>query len=123
MLRQTQLPDDSLSSGSQVKDSIRALDRLLSSPDNVLRRMARVQFTRVLSALRDKIRSERRRGFLANKPGERDITVAINIFIVASGAQRAKFQEYCRHAARCAILAKPSPLLFVTFTDFAEQLM
>jgi uncharacterized protein YaeQ len=102
------------------------LVRIAESEDIILRRLALAQFSRVLLALKEKVRLERRRGSLAlaKRPCERDNTIAINIFIEASGnPERAKFQDACRKAARYAALASPSPLLFVTFTDMAERLM
>jgi hypothetical protein len=64
LLRQTQLPADVTCSDERVKDSSRALDKILRTPDSVLRSLAFVQFTRLVSSLREKVGSDRRRGFL-----------------------------------------------------------
>lgn len=125
VLRQTILPGGTTCLDARVKDSISALVRIAELEDIIIRRLALAQFSRVLLALKDKFRLERRRGSLAlaKRPCERDDTIAINIFIEASGeTTRAKFQQACRKAARYAALASLAPPLFVSFTDMAEWL-
>lgn len=72
LLDKTSVPDDAASTNGRVADAIRALDNILKFPDNnVHLRLAYVQLTRMLAALKERIKHDRGQGRLAGKSSQR----------------------------------------------------
>ena len=125
LLEKTTLPDNTTSTDDRVLERIRELDnRIRYSEDRVVSRLAYIQLTRMLAALRKKIQDDRRHGLLVGKRSQRDVTIAIDIYLRATGkANRAEVSKFTSLGNRWTALAGRYPLLLVTFTDVAERIM
>ncbi|KAK4151488.1 hypothetical protein C8A00DRAFT_17097 [Chaetomidium leptoderma] len=125
LLEKTTLPDNTTSTDSQVLERIRELDKRIKCPeDQAVSRLAYIQLTRMLAALRKKIQDDRRHGRLVGERSQRDATVAIDIYLRATGrANRGEVSKFTSLGNRWTALAGRSPLLLVTFTDAAERIM
>jgi hypothetical protein len=125
LLEKTSLPDNTTSTDSQVLEMIRELDKRIRYPeDRVISRLAYIQLTRMLAALRKKIQDERRHGLLVGERSQRDATIAIGIYLRATRtANRGEVSKFTTLGKRWTALAGRYPLLLVTFTDVAERIM
>jgi len=66
----------------------------------------------------------RRHGLIAGKRSQRDATVAIDLYLSATGrTNREEVRELTRLSNRWATLSGRYPLLLTTFTDVAERIM
>lgn len=80
-------------------------------------RLAYIQLARVLSALKQKVKEDRRRGTIVRKRSHRDASIVIDICSKATGNTREAIHSRARIANRCAALGRNSLLLLV----FSEQ--
>jgi hypothetical protein len=125
LLEKTALPDNTTSTDSAVLERIRELDNRIKCPENRdALRLAYLQLTRMLAALRRKIECDRRHGLIVGERSQRDTTVAIDIYLRATGrAKRGEVHKLTSLGNRWAALAGRYPLLLVTYTDVAERIM
>jgi hypothetical protein len=125
LLEKTTLPDNTTSTDDRVLERIRELDnRIRYSEDRVVSRLAYIQLTRMLAALRKKIQDDRRHGLLVGERSQRDATVAIDIYLRATGkANRGEVSKFTSLGNRWTALAGRYPLLLVTFTNVAERIV
>ena len=125
LLGQSALPDNVLCTDNRVLDKIRALDNLIRhTEDQIMSRLAYVQLTRMLAALRQKISDNRKHGLIVGKRSRRDATEAVDIYLKATG--RANRGDVCKltcQANRWAAIAGRYPLLLITLTNEAEKIM
>jgi hypothetical protein len=125
LLRKTSLPDNATSTDSRVLSAIRALDNTIKRPESQgVARLAYVQLTRVLADLRKKIQDDRRQGLIPGRRSQRDATVAINIYLDATGrARREDVYKLISCGNRWAAMAGRYPLLLYTLTEVAEGIV
>ncbi|KAK0637174.1 hypothetical protein B0T17DRAFT_101614 [Bombardia bombarda] len=125
LLDKTTLPDNTTCTDSRVVDAIRALDNIIKCPgNNIHLRIAYVQLARMMTCLKEKIRDDRRHGLIVSKRSQRDATVAINLYLGATGrTDREEVRELTRLSNRWAALPGRYPLLLTTFTDVAERII
>ena len=125
LLEKTTLPDNVTSMDSSVLERLRELDNRIKSRENRdASRLAYIQLTRVLAGLRRKIHYDRRNGLLAGKRGQRDATIAIDIYLHATErANRAEVYKLVSLSNRWTAFAGRYPLMLVTYTDIAERIM
>lgn len=104
LLDKTTLPDNTTCTDSRVADAIRALGNIIKCPENNIHlRIAYVQLARMMTCLREKIRDGRRHGLLVSKRSQRDATVAINLYLGATGrTDREEVRELIRMSNRWA---------------------
>lgn len=125
LLDQSTLPENVPCTDNRVLDKIRALDNLIRHPESqMMSRLAYVQLTQMLAALRRKINDDRKKGLIVGKRSRRDATEAVDIYLHATG--RANRGDVCRltcQANRWAAFAGRYPLLLITLTDKAEKIM
>ena len=119
------LPENVPCTDSRVLDKIRALDNLIRHPENqIMSRLAHVQLTRMLAALRQKISDGRKQGLIIGKRSRRDATEAVDIYLNATGrANRGDVSKLTCQANRWAATAGRYPLLLVVLTDEVEKIM
>lgn len=94
----------------------------------LLRRLAYIQDLRLSEQLQAVIRAEREKGSL-RKPGCRDVSVAMSIYESAkesggdSSTLRIALRERRRTCRRWMLLAGPSPLFLLAYSNEAETVM
>ncbi len=125
LLEKTTLPNDTESTDSRVSDAIRAIDNKIKCGENgSVRALAYIQLIRILAALRKKIQEDRRHGLILGKRSQRDATVAIDIYLRATGrASRGEVYKLTCLGNRWTAIAGRYPHLLVTFTNVAERIM
>jgi len=125
LLDKTTLPDNTTCTDSRVADAIRTLDDFIKCPaSNVDLRIAYVQLARMMTSLKEKVRMDRQQGLVVGKRSQRDATIAINLYLSATGrTDREEVRELTRLSNRWAALPGRYPLLLTTFTDVAERIM
>jgi len=125
LLGQTTLPDNTSCTDSRVADAIRTLDNMIRCPENkIALRITYVQLRRMMNSLKQKVKDDRRQGLIVGKRSQRDATVAITLYLNATGrTNREEARELTRLSNRWSALAGRYPLLLTTFTDVAERIM
>lgn len=125
LLEKTSLPDNTASTDSQVLERFRELDsRIRSTENRDISRLAYIQLTRMLAALGKKIQDDRRHGLIVGERSRRDATLAIDIYLRATGrTSRGEVYKPTSLGNRWTAIAGRYPLLLVTFTDVAERIM
>jgi hypothetical protein len=130
-LEKTTLPDTTSCSDSRVVNTIKTLDDLIKCPgDQYISRLAYVQLTSILAALKERAKKDLRHGLVVGKLGKRgkrsqgSDTLAIDLHLSATGrVDRDDIHGLTRLANRWAALAGRYPLLLVIFTGAAEKIM
>ena len=104
---------------------IRELDNRIRYPEGrVALRLAYIQLARMLAALRMKIQDDCRHGLLVGERSQRDATIAIDIYLRATGkANRGEVSKPISLGKRWTALAGRCPLLLITSTDVVERIM
>ncbi|RYP47357.1 hypothetical protein DL768_006568 [Monosporascus sp. mg162] len=125
LLDQSSLPYNASSTDDRVLDKIRTLDDVIRRPtDPIISRLAYVQLTWMLAALKKKISDDRKQGLIIGKRSRRDATEAVDIYLNAIG--RGKREDICkltRRGNRWAAIAGRYPLLLVALTDDTERII
>ncbi|KAH8891483.1 hypothetical protein GQ53DRAFT_623118, partial [Thozetella sp. PMI_491] len=130
LLRETTLPPTVASSDTRVIAAFRAVDSAITAKQStaVLRWLAYARLTALFDSLRPVVRSERKNGESYRERGDRDISAIIDIY---ENAQRASDRQGLRReilghrriAQRVKLLAGPSPLFLLMYSEKAEAVM
>ncbi|KAM7210727.1 hypothetical protein V8F06_013889 [Rhypophila decipiens] len=105
--------------------AIKSLDDSIQNPEsqNTLR-LSYIRLNYILAGLRKKIQNDRKNGLIIGKASQRDATIAMDIYLKATGrTSRGKVYKIVSTANRWSAIAGQSPLLVVTFTNVAERLV
>ena len=125
LLEETTLPGNTTCTDSRVLDTIRALDNKIKFPENqAVAGLAYVQLTQMLTGLRKKVQHDRRHGLIIGKRSQRDATIAIDIYLRATGrVNRGEVHGLTSLGNRWTAISGRYPLLLFTFTDVADRIM
>jgi len=78
----------------------------------------------MMNRLKQKVKDDRRDRLVVGKRSQRNATLAINIYLNATGrTNREDVRELTRLSNRWAALSGRYPLLLTTFTDVAERIV
>ncbi|KAM7196594.1 hypothetical protein V8F33_006093 [Rhypophila sp. PSN 637] len=128
LLRRTALPKGTPSSDPRVIYAFKYIDSILSRRGTtLLRRLAYIQLIRLFIFLEASLKLERTRGIAHRRPGCRDVSVAMDIYMSAQIQQskglRYMLKERKRLGKRWTELSRPSPLFVLLYSNFAESIM
>ena len=131
LLGKTTLPGDVASSDSRIIAAFKAVDRIICGQEGtyLLRRLAHVQLMRIFTTLESIIRSERETGRVPREPCYRDASVAVDIYMNAQEdrshpeALRRELKERKRAGRSWSVLAGPSPLFTMIYSEAAEPIV
>jgi hypothetical protein len=92
-------------------------------------RFAYIHLVRVIDIYRATAAKDRVEGQVSRGVGQRDITVAIDMYLAAKkkdskgGLSRTKLLDYCRRGKRWSFLAGPSPISVFVFAHAADTIV
>jgi hypothetical protein len=95
----------------------------------LLLRFVYIHLVQVIDIYRAAATKDRVEGQVSQGLGQRDITVAIDMYLAAKkkiskgGLSRKKLLDYCRRGKRWSLLAEPSPILVFVFSCTADTIM
>jgi hypothetical protein len=95
----------------------------------LLLRFAYIHLVRVIDIYRAAAAKDRVEGQVSRGVGQRDITVAIDMYLAAKkkdskgGLSRAKLLDYCRRGKRWSFITRPSPISVFIFSPAADTIM
>jgi hypothetical protein len=95
----------------------------------LLLRFAYIHLVQVIDIYRAAAAKDRVEGQTGREVGQRDITVAIDMYFAAKkkdskgGLSRTKLSDYCRRGKRWSFLANPSPLSVFVFSRAADTIV
>jgi hypothetical protein len=121
----TTIPDNAASSDPCVLSSFQLLDKARTDGDKMLSRLAYIRLAYVFESLQKIVASDRQNGQLpARRRGYRNASIATDIYIEAQQAvtSRAEVKLRNRVARRWRILAGPSPIFIIIYSEVVERL-
>ncbi len=121
----TTIPDNVASSDPCVLNSFQVLDKARTDGDKMLSRLAYIRLAYIFESLQKIVASDRRNGqLLARRRGYRNASIATDIYLEAQQAvtSRAEVKLRNRVARRWRILAGPSPIFVIIYSEVAERL-
>jgi hypothetical protein len=124
-----------VSQNNSIKESVIAafdtIQGLVNGKEihRLLLRFAYIHLVRVIDIYRAAAAKDRVEGQLSRGVGQRDITVAIDMYLAAkkkvsrSSLSRTKLLDYCRRGKRWSFLAGPSPISVFVFSRAADTIV
>ncbi|KAK7954407.1 hypothetical protein PG988_015101 [Apiospora saccharicola] len=126
LLEKTTLPSDIDTSDGRVTTIFQTLDTLISGTQGkYISRLAHVQLLRVFDSLEDLVAAGRSSGSVRAKHGLTNLSIAIDLYQDAqtTRASRCRLHEKRRAIKRYAVLAGPSPIILLLYTDIADKIV
>lgn len=131
LLQKTTLPSNIRCTDERVSAAFHFLDDVITSGDEAYlsARLAYARLPGVLASLTDIVAIERRNRDILLSIGQRDTSIAIDIYVNTQRTARDKraarrhVSRRVRAGKRWAALAGTSPLLLVAYSDAAERIM
>ena len=124
----------SLSCSSSVEEHVIAAFDMVQHLVNgqqihrLILRFAYVRLVQIIEVYKATATKDRVEGQVCREPGQRDITVAIDMYLAAKkisggGLSRTKLLDYYRRGKRWSLLAGPSPISVFVFSHAADTIM
>ncbi|KAK8036670.1 hypothetical protein PG993_008653 [Apiospora rasikravindrae] len=109
-----------------VTTTFQTLDTLISGTQGkYISRLAHVQLLRVFDSLEDLVAADRSSGSVRAKHGLTNLSIAIDLYQDAqtTRASRCRLHEKRRAIKRYAVLAGPSPIILLLYTDIVDKIV
>jgi hypothetical protein len=129
LLQKTTLSPGTTHRDARVADGFARLDSILASAEStpLMRRLAYVQWARMLEMLLQIIARDRRNCLVQRTSGRGDASILIDVYLATKGGGSEGWQEHfgrvTRVARRWAALSGLFPLLLITYSEEAENIM
>jgi len=124
ILTKTTMPENIASSDPYIITAFRYLDEARIGKDSTRSRLAYIRLIHVFELLEEIVASDRENGRLRNRDsGYRNASVAIDVYISAqqqTNISRQEVIERKRIARHWRILAEPSPIFVLIYSEVAE---
>ncbi|KAK8029426.1 hypothetical protein PG993_010717 [Apiospora rasikravindrae] len=109
-----------------VTTTFQTLDTLISGTQGkYISRLAHVQLLRVFDSLEDLVAADRSSGSVRAKHGLTNLSIVIDLYQDAqtTRASRCRLHEKRRAIKRYAVLAGPSPIILLLYTDVVDKIV